>query len=315
MLRALHGNRALTAHAAGLLAVALVFLAQPALAALNVFACEPEWGALASELGGNDVSVFTATTARQDPHQIQARPALIAKLRQADLAVCTGAELEIGWLPVLLRQAANGRVQPGARGFLAAAEQVRLKDVPTRLDRAEGDIHAAGNPHIQTDPRNMRAVAQALGQRLAELDPSHAAGYGERLRNFTQRIDQSIQRWEQQAAALKGTPVVTYHKGWTYLLDWLGMKEVANIEPKPGVPPGSAYLAQLLDELPRRGTKMVLYTAYEDPRPSQFVAEKLGIPPVMLPFTVGGTDQAKDIFGLYDDTVSRLLAALGAKSG
>ena len=126
-------------------------------AALNVFACEPEWGALASEIGGDKVSVFTATTAKQDPHQVQARPALIAQLRGADLVVCTGAELEIGWMPVLLRQASNGRVQPGSPGYFEAAQQVRLLDVPTRLDRAEGDIHPAGNPHIQTDPRNIAA--------------------------------------------------------------------------------------------------------------------------------------------------------------
>src|SRR4029077_6659206 len=130
--------------------------------ALEIFACEPEWGALATELGGDKVEVFVATSARQDPHQIQARPALIARLRSADLVVCTGAELEIGWMPVLLRQASNGRVQPGSPGYFEAGQQVRLLDVPTRLDRAEGDIHPAGNPHIQTDPRNIATVAPAL---------------------------------------------------------------------------------------------------------------------------------------------------------
>jgi zinc/manganese transport system substrate-binding protein len=288
----------------------LLLAAMPAKAALNVFACEPEWAALATELGGGEVSAFAATTARQDPHQVQARPALIAKLRAADLAICTGAELEIGWLPVLLRQAANGRVQPGAPGYFAAAEQVRLKDVPTRLDRAEGDVHAAGNPHVQTDPRNIRAIAVALAARLRQIDPAHAAGYGERERAFLARWDEAMKRWTAKAAPLKGVNVVVYHKAWTYLLDWLGMNEIGTIEPKPGVAPGSGYLAQLLDEMPRRNARMILYAAYQDGRPAQFVAGKSGVPAVMLPFTVGGSDTAKDLYGYFDDVIARLRGAL-----
>src|SRR5689334_13119614 len=154
--------------------------AAPAAHALNVFACEPEWAALAQELGGGEVSVFVATTARQDPHQVQARPALISRLRNADLAVCTGAELEIGWMPVLLRQASNAKVQPGSPGYFEATQQVQLLEKPTRLDRAEGDIHPAGNPHIQGDPRIMRTVAAALANRMAELDAAHAQAYAQR---------------------------------------------------------------------------------------------------------------------------------------
>src|SRR5437773_8639486 len=155
------------------IALGLAVLFRPVDAnALEVFACEPEWAALATELGGDKVEVFSATTARQDPHQIQARPALIARLRSADLVVCTGAELEIGWMPMLLRQAANARVQPGTPGYLEAAQHVRLLEKPTRLDRAEGDIHPAGNPHIQTDPRNIAAVATVLARRMAEVDPA-----------------------------------------------------------------------------------------------------------------------------------------------
>jgi zinc/manganese transport system substrate-binding protein len=295
--------------------LALVLAATPAKAALQVFACEPEWAALATELGGGDVSAFAATTARQDPHHVQARPALISRLRRADLAVCTGAELEIGWLPVLLRQAANGRVQPGAPGYFAAAEQVRLRDVPTRLDRAEGDVHAAGNPHVQTDPRNIRAIAVALAARLREIDPAHAPGYGERERAFLARWDEAMKRWTAKAAPLKGVNVVVHHKDWTYLLDWLGINEVGTIEPKPGVAPGSGDLARLLDEMPRRNARMVLYAAYQDPRPAQFVADKAGVQAVMLPFTVGGTEGAKDLFGLMEDTVGRLLAGLEKRGG
>ena len=284
-------------------------------AALTVFACEPEWGALAKELGGGDVSVFSATTARQDPHQIQARPALISRLRAADLVVCTGAELEIGWLPVLLRQAANPRVQPGQPGFFTATEYVRLLEIPTRLDRAEGDVHAAGNPHIQTSPVNIRAVAVALGQRLAQLDPSRASAYAQRQEAFLARWDAATRQWQATAAALKGTNAVVFHKEWIYLFTWLGMNEAATIEPKPGVPPGAAYLGQLVDEIPRKNAREIVYAAYQDPRPPQFVSEKTGVPAVMLPFTVGGTEQAQDLFGLFDDTIRRLLTGLGQTHG
>lgn len=303
---------------AGLAILALVAataIASPARAALNVFACEPEWGALSSELGGSDVDVFVATTARQDPHQIQARPALIAHLRSADIAVCTGAELEIGWMPVLLRQSSNGKVQPGSPGYFEATQQVRLLEVPTRLDRAEGDIHPGGNPHVQTDPRYMRVIAAALAKRLAEIDPAHAATYAQRAKAFDDRLGQAIQRWQAQAAPLKGVNVVIYHKAWVYLFAWLGMNEVATIEPKPGVPPGGAYLAQLLDDIPKRQTRLIIYAAYQDPRAPDFIAEKTHIPAVMLPFTVGGTDAATDLFSFYDDTIKRLLAGLGGTGG
>jgi zinc/manganese transport system substrate-binding protein len=297
-------------------ALIAVLLAASAIAsparAIEIFACEPEWGALATELGGSDASVFVATTAHQDPHQIQARPALIARLRNADLVVCTGAELEIGWMPVLLRQSSNGRVQPGSAGYFEAAQQVRLLEVPTRLDRAEGDVHPQGNPHVQTDPRNIRIIAAALARRLAEIDAGHAAAYGERARAFDQKLGAAIARWQQQALPLKGLNAVIYHKSWAYLFAWLGINEVGTIEPKPGVPPSSGYLAQLLDDIPKRQAQMIVYAAYEDPRASQFVGEKAHLPAVMLPFTVGGTEEAKDLFGLYDDTIRRLLAGLSS---
>ena len=293
-------------------ALALVATATPASAKVNVFACEPEWAALATALGGEDVEVFTATSARQDPHQIQARPALIARLRSADLAVCTGAELEIGWMPVLLRQSSNAKVQPGAPGYFEATQQVKLLEVPTRLDRAEGDIHPQGNPHIQGDPRNMQIIAAALAKRLAAIDPAHAAGYTQRGKMFDEKLAQAMQGWQKEAAPLKGVNVVIYHKEWIYLMNWLGMHEVGTIEPKPGVPPGSAYLTQLLEEIPQKNAKVVIYSAYQDPRAPDFISEKAKIPAVMLPFTVGGTDEARDLFGLYQDTIKRLLAGLAA---
>ena len=290
----------------------LALLVTPAHAALRVFACEPEWGALAQELGGNLVDVAVATSALQDPHQIQAKPSLIARARNADLVVCTGAELEIGWLPVLLQQSGNARVQPGQPGNFAAADYVRKLDVPSQLDRSQGDVHAAGNPHIQTDPRNIAQVATALGTRLQQVDPAHASQYAKAQADFAQRWQQAIARWTAQAAPLKGAPVVSQHKAFVYLYDWLGLKEVAVLEPKPGVEPTASHLQEVLSALKGTPARMVLYSAYQDPRPSEWLSKNAGIPAVKLPFTVGGSDGAKDLFGLFDDTLARLLAA-GAK--
>jgi zinc/manganese transport system substrate-binding protein len=298
---------------APLLAAAFTLPALPAHAALRVFACEPEWGALAQELGGNLVDVTVATNALQDPHQVQAKPSLIARMRNADLVACTGAELEIGWLPVLLQQSGNAKVQPGQPGNFAAADFVHKLEVPTQLDRAQGDVHAAGNPHIQTDPRNIAAVATALGARLQQVDPAHAAEYAKRQADFSQRWQQAIARWSAQAQPLRGTNVVSQHKGFVYLYDWLGLKEVAVLEPKPGVEPTVAHLQEVLSTLKATPAKMVIYAAYQDPRPSEWLAQNAHIAAVKDPFTVGGTDKAKDLFGLFDDTIARLLAAVSAK--
>ena len=292
------------------LAVLTGLAAVPAMAELKVFACEPEWASLAQELGGDKVSVFTATNARQDPHHIEARPSLIARLRQADLLVCTGAELETGWLPVLLRQAGNARVQPGKPGYFEAANYVRKLEIPARLDRAEGDVHASGNPHIQTDPRNLGIVATALTQRLSEIDPAGAKHYQARHRDFAQRWNTAIKRWEQQAAPLRGVRIVVQHKGFPYLESWLGLRQMAALEPKPGMEPTSGHLAEVLEKLRYEPAQMILRAAYHDGRASEWLAERARIPAVVLPFTVGGTDRAKDLFSLFDDTVQRLREAL-----
>ncbi len=294
---------------AALLAATLLLFAMPSSAALRVLACEPEWGALAQELGGSLLEVSVATGALQDPHQIQARPSLIARARNADLLVCTGAELEVGWLPVLLQQSANAKLQPGQPGNFAAADFVPKLDVPGRLDRSQGDVHAAGNPHIQTDPRNIALVAVALAARLQQIDPAHAADYARRQADFAQRWQQAIARWTAQAAPLKGAAVVSQHKAFVYLYDWLGLKEVAVLEPKPGVEPSASHLQAVLATLKGTPARMVLYAAYQDPRASEWLSKNTGMAAVKLAFTVGGTEAAKDLFGLFDDMLARLLAA------
>jgi zinc/manganese transport system substrate-binding protein len=286
----------------------MVTLVSPATqAALRILACEPEWGALAQELGGDDVRVYTATTAHQDPHHIQARPSLIAQARRADLVVCTGAELEIGWLPLVLRRAGNPKIQTGTNGYFAATDYVTLLEKPQRLDRAEGDVHAAGNPHIQLDPHNILRVAQALSPRLAELDSQHADQYAQRLKDFSRRWQAAMTRWETQAAPLKGMPIVVYHRAWTYLNHWLGLDQLAELEPKPGVPPTSSHLAEVLDKLKAQPARAVIRAPYQDQRPVQWLHDHTGIAMLTLPFTVGGNAQAGDLFGLFDSTVQMLL--------
>ncbi|MHB9102339.1 MAG: metal ABC transporter substrate-binding protein [Sulfuricella sp.] len=288
----------------------LALLSVPAFAALNILACEPEWGALAQELGGDKVSVYNATNALQDPHRVEAKPSLMARARGADLLACTGAELEVGWLPILLRQTGNPKIQPGQPGNFEAAHYVRMLEIPARLDRAEGDVHPGGNPHIQTDPRNIALVADALAKRLAEIDAANADYYRQRHIQFAARWKTAIANWEKLAAPLKGVPIVVQHKGFPYLENWLGLKQVAALEQKPGVEPSSAYLSGLLGQLQRQPAKMVIRAAYNDARASEWLTERSKIPAVALPFTVGGSERAKDLFGLFDDTVQRLLAAV-----
>lgn len=287
----------------------LALLTVPACAALNVFACEPEWGALAQELGGDKVNVYNATNALQDPHHVEAKPSLLARARSADLLACTGAELEVGWLPILLRQSANPKIQPGKPGYFEAARYVQMLEIPTRLDRAEGDVHAGGNPHIQTDARNITPVAEALAKQLAGIDAANAEYYRQRHAQFAVRWKTAIANWEKQAAPLKGVAIVVQHKGFPYLESWLGLKQVAALEPKPGVESTSAHLAEVLAQLQRQPAKMVIRAAYNDGRASDWLAERAKIPAVALPFTVGGSDKAKDLFGLFDDTVQKLLNA------
>jgi len=277
---------------------------------LNIFACEPEWAALTGELAGDHADITTATTAHQDPHHIQARPSLIARLRRADLAVCTGAELEIGWLPMLQRQSGNAAVQNGRPGLFEAAMLVDRLEVPEAADRAMGDVHPEGNPHVQMDPRRIATIATALTARLKQIDPPHAADYDTRGADFARRWRAAMVRWTDEAKPLRGVRIVVHHKSWVYLFDWLGIEEAGQLEPKPGVPPSAGHLSELKQQLAARPAKMVVYAAYQNSRAAEWLSHEAGIPAVKLPFTVGGTEGAGDLIGLYDDTIHRMLDAL-----
>jgi zinc/manganese transport system substrate-binding protein len=291
-----------------LLAFAVATL--PAHAALRVLATTPEWGALTTELGGDKVNVYVATNAFQDPHRIDAKPSLVARARSADLVVAAGAQLEIGWLPVLLQESGNSKIQPGNPGYFEADQQLRLLEVPATVDRSQGDIHPLGNPHAHLDPHNIATVATALTARLAQLDGANAAFYQQRGADFQTKWKDAIARWEAQAAPLKGVGIVMIHRDQVYLIHWLGMREIATIEPKPGVPPSAGYLAQLVTKLAATPPKMIMRNAYNDPKAADWLSQRVHAPVVLLPFTVGGTPAAKDLFSLFDDTLTRLLGAL-----
>ena len=295
------------------LAAACVMLALPVQAAVKVLATTADWAALTTELGGDKVDVYRATGALQDVHSVEAKPSLVARARTADLLVANGAELEAGWLPVLLQESGNRRIQPGAPGYFEAVSAVTLVDVPAKVDRAMGDIHALGNPHVQLDPRNVAAIARALTTRLAAVDASNAAWYQARGEDFQRRWAAAMPRWNAQKATLEGLPVVVIHRDQRYLARWLGLKELAAIEPKPGVPPSAGYLAGLVARLGPNPPRAILRNAYNDPKAAEWLASRVHAPVVTLPFSVGGTPGAKDLFGLFDDTLARLLAVASQK--
>jgi zinc/manganese transport system substrate-binding protein len=289
--------------------LSLMLLVPQAFAKVNVFACEPEWKSLTETIGGSHVKVYSATTAFQDPHHIEARPSLIAKTRQADLLVCTGAELEIGWLPLLLRQSGNASIQEDEPGYFLASDYVERIEVPKELDRRDGDVHAGGNPHVHWDPNRLITIADALAQRLQLIDPKNDMFYRQQFTIFHERWKKNIVRWEQKAAVLRGKKVIVHHKNWSYLINWLDMKELGDIEPKPGLPPTSAHLARLLKQTRADQPDYILLANYQNPKGARWLSKKTQVPLLSLPFTVGGSKQATDLESLYDEVLSALTQA------
>jgi zinc/manganese transport system substrate-binding protein len=292
------------------LALGLVIsLSSSAQAALRVFACEPEWAAVAREIGGDKVEATSATSPDQDVHYLQARPSLIAQVRRADLVFCTGADLEVGWLPVLLRQAGNGKVQPGQPGYFEAASAVTMLEVPTSVDRSQGDVHPFGNPHIQTDPRNIAKVAAALADRLAKLDAADAAVFAQRAHDFAERWNKALANWTKLSEPLKGMQIVAHHRSYVYLEQWLGLEEVGTLEPKPGIEPTTGHLAELLEQIRSKQVKAIVRSSYQDSRASDWLSGRTGVSAIVLPHTVGSVPGTDTLFTMFDTIVARLLQA------
>ena len=289
----------------GLMLGLCALLANTAYAQINVFACEPEWAALTRSLGGDAVQVFSATTAQQDPHHIQARPSLIAKVRRADLLICTGAELEVGWLPLLLRKSGNGKIQPHRLGHFMAAEHVALLDKPAVLDRRLGDIHASGNPHVHFDPYRILQIAKALAARLGEIDAANQTLYQHNLRKFSQTWQQALAQWEQRAQPLRGQSIVVNHNNWLYLEQWLELTRVATLESKPGIPPSSTHLSKVLTVLQHNPATMILTASYQNDQAARWLSKKTGIPVARLPYSVS---RQENLVQWFDRLLQQLLA-------
>lgn len=284
----------------------LLTLSQSAVAQFNIFACEPEYAALASELAP-DARIYSATTAMQDPHQVQARPSLIAKMRQADLVICAGAELEIGWLPMLQMKAANAEVRSTDKGLFFAAEHVQTLDQISNADRSMGDVHSQGNPHVHFSPQRMLTIANALTKKLIQLDTGQAKGYQQRLENFTHRWQLATGKWQEMAIRIKGLKVIAYHSTYRYLFDFAGIEQVADLEPKPGLPPTSGHLAKLLKRANQGDISAIVVASYQDQRGANWLADKSNLPVIVLPLSVGGNEQSNDLFSLYDSALDLLL--------
>jgi len=288
------------------LLLAGLLIGAPAWAQLRIVSCEPEWASLAEALGGDDVKAESATTGLQDVHHIQARPSLIARVRRADLLICTGAGLEAGWLPILLRQAGNAKIQPGQPGFLEASQHIEMLEVPVSVDRSQGDVHPYGNPHVQTDPRNILPVADTLVERLATLDAANADAYRSRHADFSARWTEAVDGWTTRGTGLRGMAIVTHHKSWVYMVNWLDLNEVATLEPKPGIEPGAAHLARLLGSVEGRGVRLIIRASYQSARASEWLADRIDAPAVVLPHTVGSVDGTDDLFALYEVMLTTL---------
>ncbi len=294
----------------------LVLLSGPtaAFGKIEVLACEPEWHALVQQIAGDRVTSFSATTAWQDPHYIEAKPSLVAKARRADLIFCTGADLEIGWLPLLIRQSGNSKIKPGQPGYLLAADWVEKIDVPDQIDRRLGDIHGAGNPHVHLNPNNLLIIAEELTARLMLIDAQNSNFYTQQLTSFQHQWQKQMDQWQKMAEPLRGKKVVVHHRSLDYLFQWLGMTTVADLEPKPGLPPTSGHLASLLTVVQQEKPHFIVIAAYQNHKGARWLAKRTHLPIVTLPFTVGGDAKSDTLFSLFPRSINLLLSA-GKKDG
>lgn len=275
----------------------------------SIFACEPEWAALATEIAGDRAKTYSATAAAQDAHYIQAKPGLMAKIRNSDIVICSGAELETGWLPLILRKAGSSKVQEGGENLIYAADYVETIEKPARIDRSEGDVHPEGNPHIHLNPYNMLKIADILTEKLSAADPENAEFYSKSNKTFQKKFSAKIKEWEKKAAPLAGKNIITNHKNMSYLFSWLKIKTSGTLEPKPGIPATSKHLAGLKDMAKTEKIYAVVYAPFESPRAAKWLSRQTGIKYIMLPYTVGGNAQSKTLYGLYENSIDILLEA------
>ena len=297
------------------LGAAVLGSALPAAAApLKVVATTEDVASLAREVGGDRVSVDAVARGYQDPHFVEPKPSFILMLNRAELLAVVGRELEAGWLPALVQQSRNARIQPGAAGYLDVSQGARILDIPTgQITRAMGDVHPSGNPHYWLDPGNGRRMAQAIQRKLSELRPADAAYFASRYADFDRRLAEAEKRWAAAMAPYRGTKVVTYHRSWSNLVDRFGLDVIGFVEPRPGIPPSPAHTFTLMQEMKRAGVKVLLVEPYFDLKTPNSIARETGARVVVLPPSVGGVPAAKDYIALFDHLVGLMSAAMSGR--
>lgn len=293
-----------------------LWVAPAAAAQLRVVGTTEDLAALAREVGGDKVSVTTMAKGYQDPHFVDPKPSFILALSRADLLIVVGRELEIGWLPPLLTSSRNGKIQVGSRGYLDASLTVRILEIPTgQITRAMGDVHPQGNPHYWLDPGNGRLMAQAIRDKLSELDPADAAYFAQRYTDFDARLASAETRWEATLAPYKGAKIVTYHRSWPNFMDRFGLQVTGYVEPKPGIPPSPAHTLDLIGDMKTQGVRLIVVEPYFDLKTPRAIASQVNGQVLVLAPSTGGVKQAPDYFGLFEYDVNELAAALKTLSG
>jgi len=301
--------------AAAALTVAMSIPA-PSSAALKVITTTQDLAAIVTEIGGDKVSVESLARGYQDPHFVEAKPSFVFKLNSADLLVVVGRELEMGWLPPLITQSRNSKLQPGGSGYLDASQSARILDVPTgQITRAMGDVHPSGNPHYWLDPANGRRIAKAVQDKLSELSRADAALFAQRYADFDRRLAQAEGRWKAALAPYKGTQVVTYHRSWPNFAEAFGLDVIGYVEPKPGVPPSPSHTLSLMQEMKSRGVKVILVEPYFDLKTPNAIARDTGARVLVMPPSVGGVKEATDFIKLFDYDVDLLVSTLKSVLG
>jgi zinc/manganese transport system substrate-binding protein len=282
---------------------------------LNVITTTEDLASIAREVAGDRASVESIARGYQDPHFVEAKPSFILKLQKADVLVVVGRELEIGWIPPLLQQSRNAKIQPGAEGFIDASLKAQILDVPTgQITRAMGDVHPLGNPHYWLDPENGKRIAQEVADKLSQLRPNDRAYFEQRLADFTTRLDAAEKRWLATMAPYKGTKVVTYHRSFPNFAERFGLQIVGYVEPKPGIPPTPQHTLDLMNEMKRQNVKLVLVEPYFDLKTPNAIGRDTGAQVLVMPPSVGGTKDVPDYFKLFDYDINLLVDAI-KKSG
>jgi ABC-type Zn uptake system ZnuABC Zn-binding protein ZnuA len=286
----------------------------PAWADLKVATALEDLASVAQFVGGKHVSAFSLCRGYEDPHFVPAKPSLMRAIRNADVFVSVGLELDSGWLPMVLPGSRNPRIQPGAPGFVDASDGVTVLEKPTgTVSRAEGDVHPLGNPHYYLDPLNLKVVANHLAEVFARLDPANAAEYADNAKAFGEKMNKALAAWEKDMEPFKGMPVVTFHKNYDYFLSCFGLKLLATVELKPGIPPTPRHLAETAEAMKKAGARVVLYQPYQDSNACEMLAKKAGAVALEVPSEVGGVPQAKDVFAKFDFIVASLVKTLASK--